>query len=207
MFKKICVICGKEYEPDKRNYRRQLTCSIKCSCRNDTIKERQKVRQARQDVNKNCLVCGQSFLAHYRNVHQIYCSKSCAMLAMHKRAVETGSKKLYAKAYYEKHKEDDLQRSRKNRNIRDFGGNRLKAIERDGHKCALCGYAEKLVVHHKDVNRKNNSLENLQTLCHGCHGRIHNTLLPERKCEKEGCDRKHYARGMCIYHYNKWLVS
>jgi 5-methylcytosine-specific restriction endonuclease McrA len=47
-------------------------------------------------------------------------------------------------------------------------------LERDGHKCSECGYSSNsLCVHHKDRNPKNNSLDNLITLCKSCHSKEH----------------------------------
>ena len=71
-----------------------------------------------------------------------------------------------------------------------FGGNRLKALQRDGFKCLECGltmdeskesYNMSLVVHHidglgfniKKVEDKNNNLDNLATLCVACHNKTH----------------------------------
>jgi 5-methylcytosine-specific restriction endonuclease McrA len=54
--------------------------------------------------------------------------------------------------------------------------NVLKVIKRDKYICQMCKKIpalDKLVVHHKDRNRKNNSLTNLITLCRSCHGKIH----------------------------------
>lgn len=67
-----------------------------------------------------------------------------------------------------------------------FGGNREAAIQRDGEKCVRCGVTreEHLVKFGKDItvdhidgrgsktpkHLKNNSLDNLQTLCLSCHG-------------------------------------
>jgi len=204
MENKVCIICGKEYVPDKRNYRRQLTCSKKCATRKDTIRETQKCRETRKEIYRQCKVCGEKFLVHYRNPRlHIYCSETCLRYAMCQRAIESGRKKLYAKADYEKHKEEILRKQKIAWDRRNFGGNRLKAIERDSYKCTMCGFMEGLHVHHKDKNRKNNSLENLQTLCAGCHSRIHNTLYPVCKCKIEGCKRTQHARGMCRHHYNK----
>lgn len=72
-----------------------------------------------------------------------------------------------------------------NRNNNRFGGNRFKALERDGYKCIKCGMTSE--EHHKiwnveltvdhidgkglDAHDKNNNLSNLQTLCRRCHGR------------------------------------
>lgn len=77
----------------------------------------------------------------------------------------------YGKKYYDKQK---------------FSGNRIKALERDGYKCVKCGltnedhlilYGYEITVDHIDGNgvykpseKRNNSLENLQTLCSNCHG-------------------------------------
>jgi hypothetical protein len=41
--------------------------------------------------------------------------------------------------------------------------------------CEICGKKSLwLVVHHKDENRENNELENLQRLCRRCHALVHN---------------------------------
>lgn len=42
-------------------------------------------------------------------------------------------------------------------------------------KCKRCGLDDErvLVVHHKDRNRKNNGLKNLEWLCHNCHCTAH----------------------------------
>lgn len=75
--------------------------------------------------------------------------------------------------------EKSHQYKQKNKNETRFGGNRLVVLERDKYSCRICGTKEKLVIHHLDSteNRKkmnaNNSLENLLTLCRGCHSKLH----------------------------------
>jgi len=57
--------------------------------------------------------------------------------------------------------------------------NRQIAIDRDENKCQCCGCengklnTNKLGVHHIDVNKLNNSLSNLITLCTQCHISLH----------------------------------
>ncbi len=46
---------------------------------------------------------------------------------------------------------------------------RLEALARDDYKCSLCENTETLEVHHIDNDRKNNDLDNLETLCGKCH--------------------------------------
>jgi hypothetical protein len=73
-----------------------------------------------------------------------------------------------------------------------FNGNREKAIARDNQRCVKCGITRTeheamlgldLTVHHVDgkgsttpETLRNNSLDNLQTLCSRCHGRTENTF-------------------------------
>lgn len=73
-----------------------------------------------------------------------------------------------------------------------FGGNREVAIKRDGEACVKCGMTRKdhyikfgrdITVDHKDgrgkhstKHEKNNSLDNLQTLCLPCHASKDNKL-------------------------------
>lgn len=77
-----------------------------------------------------------------------------------------------------------------------YGAGKLRAavLERDGHKCVKCGmtdiehkakWGRPITIDHKDKNRKNNTMDNLQTLCLSCHGRKDITRsLIERKVEK-----------------------
>ena len=51
-----------------------------------------------------------------------------------------------------------------------------RRIYRDAHedmKCELCGSTRHLCIHHKDENRYNNKLDNLQCLCKSCHQKHH----------------------------------
>jgi 5-methylcytosine-specific restriction endonuclease McrA len=66
---------------------------------------------------------------------------------------------------------------------------RKVAFEHFPHRCSECKTKENLQVHHKDRNRKNNSLSNLQILCSECHRKIHKM----RKAYKN--KNKKYARG------------
>lgn len=49
--------------------------------------------------------------------------------------------------------------------------------------CTLCKTQDKrvLAVHHVDENRKNNTIENLQWLCHNCHHLVHHHPAEQAK--------------------------
>jgi len=52
---------------------------------------------------------------------------------------------------------------------------KLNLISKRGGKCEKCGYnkTEILHVHHKDRDRKNNDLGNLELICPNCHYEEH----------------------------------
>lgn len=88
-----------------------------------------------------------------------------------------------SKKRYEKYRDKYVRYIRKYR----FGGNREKAIQRDGERCICCGITRKkhkekydrdISVDHingkgcnEPRNRKDNRIDNLQTLCLRCHGK------------------------------------
>jgi len=39
--------------------------------------------------------------------------------------------------------------------------------------CKECSTTDDLVIHHKDKDRKNNNINNLECFCRGCHTRLH----------------------------------
>lgn len=95
----------------------------------------------------------------------------------------------------------DWQRQRRAEFKREFGYSmtahyragmmREDVLARDGFKCVRCGMTDEqhrqmwaipITIDHKDRNRKNNSLSNLQTLCLVCHGA--KDLLPRLRVSK-----------------------
>jgi len=57
--------------------------------------------------------------------------------------------------------------------------------------CEVCGTTEKLEIHHKDGNRRNNKLSNLMVVCRSCHRRIDNRIRNIPK-EKMGTGKSYY---------------
>jgi len=78
-----------------------------------------------------------------------------------------------------------------------YAGNRSATLARDGFKCTICGNTSQLVVHHKDGNGrpkrsgfKNNSLDNLVTVCRACHVNIHRIEIQGISHEKRSIATK-----------------
>jgi 5-methylcytosine-specific restriction endonuclease McrA len=78
------------------------------------------------------------------------------------------------------------------------GRNRKLVLERDSFSCVKCGMTDAqhkaawnrpITIDHKDKDRTNNTLENLQTLCLKCHGNkdliqpLRAQIVPAHKAE------------------------
>lgn len=55
------------------------------------------------------------------------------------------------------------------------------------------------VVHHVNEKKDDNRIENLQLMTRSEHIELHNRL--HYICTIKGCKKKHYAKGLCKYHY------
>jgi hypothetical protein len=58
------------------------------------------------------------------------------------------------------------------------------------------------VVHHKNKNTLDDRIENLELLLKREHDRI--SVLVSEKCLHLSCQNKHWARGLCGIHYNRY---
>lgn len=75
------------------------------------------------------------------------------------------------------------------------GGLREQVLQRDGCQCVFCSMTAEehlakwnrpITVDHKDKNRKNNTLENLQTLCLRCHAEKDSVQLHKATAKAPG---------------------
>ena len=153
-------------------------------------------------ITKECLNCCQNFEAPSREVKRgngKFCSISCSSKFRGKTKPEPNvscalcDKEFYMNSSKQKNSrsglffccrehKDEAQRIGGIREIipSHYGevskSYRVTAFRNYEHKCNRCGFSEVLEileVHHKDSNRKNNLVENLEILCPTCHVRNH----------------------------------
>lgn len=102
----------------------------------------EKARKTKKEPNKICNFC-QSSIYRRENHIKYFCDREC------KRKFETTN----------------------NNKIR-FRKYRKKALKYLKKICSRCNYSENqkaIIVHHKDRNRMNNDISNLEILCGNCH--------------------------------------
>jgi hypothetical protein len=170
---KNCGLCDKVFDAKLKEHDRGNAkyCSLSCSS---------KSKSKRKELKPNlvCLYCNKSF---YRCESKKLRSKSGLFFCCreHKdlaQKIENGFLEVQPSHY---------GTGIGSHNYRE------KAFKAKGKKCEKCGYSEHieiLQVHHKDRNRKNNELLNLEVLCPNCHMWTHYE-------NKDGCYKKNFKLG------------
>ena len=100
---------------------------------------------------KPCVICKKPIMS---SLHKKTCSRSCANINRAGIKYKIGSPKDKVKS----------QTALK-----------IRLLKLRGAKCERCDYSKKeiLQVHHKDRNRANNDLKNLELICPNCHYEEH----------------------------------
>lgn len=146
----ICGICSDEFyaKPSQLRLGNGKFCSLKC--KRDAQKTGRYV---------TCHVCNKEIWRTPKDILKsasgyFFCSKNCSM------GWKNG--KLAGKRHYMWRGGTSIYR-------------RLKLENSDRIECAHCKIDDQrvIVVHHKDHNRKNNQLDNLELLCRNCHYLVH----------------------------------
>jgi hypothetical protein len=150
--KKSCLNCYTQFDAEIKELNRGNAkfCNRKCSF------EWRKKNPKIQKPNCVCAICDKDF---YRSASKIaasksgfvFCSRNCKDIAQR----IGGIKEIHPPHYTD--------------NRKDY---RKTAKEHLEQICSHCGYdkhPEVLQVHHKDRNRENNSIENLEIVCPTCH--------------------------------------
>ena len=174
-----CKHCDTLFTVPKNRKDTALYCSRKCQS-----------LHSRVQVEANCEICGNHFThISSRSNKAKYCSKTCYYKAMTKRGktqykcTHCGIDFLGSKSHNRKYCSTACNNKAKiDKWNPSFSTVRKQMMARDMiQKCERCGFDEVkeiLGVHHKDRNRKNNALENLEVLCPNCHFIEHNKHTP-----------------------------
>jgi 5-methylcytosine-specific restriction endonuclease McrA len=126
-----------------------------------------------------------------------------------------------ASKHHQENREKKLEQMKQRREDKHFDSKRFQVLERDKYTCQACKKVfpdSQLTVHHDDrlgrgVENPNNDIDNLITLCRGCHAKEHNKDLKEALNKKyegrwsfkyDACiecgttERRHQGKGLCV---------
>ena len=160
-----CEFCGKPFiSPDASNWathQQQRFCSEICKGKGIAARRGLRIRQKTAFTCRNCGVVFTRIARADRTY--LYCSRKC-FWANHRgpnhHCWQGGTDRYYGPNWNEQ---------------------RDKALERDGYTCQICGTKEDGInVHHITLRsdfgqdwEAMNTLSNLISLCHSCHGKLH----------------------------------
>jgi len=154
--KKNCLNCHTQFDAEVKELNRGNAKFCKRSCSSQWRRDHPKVKTP----NCTCANCQAKF---YKSASKLKASKS-GLVFCSRTCKDTAQKIGGIKEIQPSHYTDSRKDYRKT--AKEF----LK------HKCSNCGYdkhPEVLQVHHKDRNREDNSIENLEILCPTCHEEDH----------------------------------
>lgn len=146
----LCSHCGNSFEAENKyiNYSKKKGWNLYCS-------ENCKFAGKKKSEVCNCHTCGKSVIkarsSKKRSISgKVFCSRKCSTIFTNSE-YKTG----------ERH-------PNYNNGLSSY---RQRKLRSGNNKCEDCGNSDirVLEVHHRDENRKNNSLENLAILCANCH--------------------------------------
>lgn len=187
---KVCLHCGKTFMGFAK-YEHKF-CSPGCSTKHNQIVK-----------TLTCIDCGVSFTFEGRT-RKLRCDacwkKHRSAQTMMYRAIKDPTVKLGVGSGNAQHPNSDVyvysdrditndKRRRKyqqdkQRSVLRESYPYRKIIRTGNDSCCLCGYntrQEALVVHHIDMNRMNNDLDNLAIVCCNCHAIIHAEIRMKMK--------------------------
>ena len=175
--KKICGACGGEFEVRAYRAKTARYCSEKCHPYRD------------HKIEKKCLMCGKEFkikrYLHNRRSEGKFCSRECYHKSLLKQKIIickkcgkefkvrlSDTQEGYCSSKCGSAKEVEPKHYRYGKNWTTM---KKKTLERDNHKCRVCGASKKVDVHHlipREAFRtpeESNFLGNLYTACPNHH--------------------------------------
>jgi len=159
MITRQCKQCQEEFQPDPREVKRGngYFCSLSCSAKFNSLKRSAKLNKP----NVSCAYCQKRF---YKSPSKQKKSKSGLFFCC--RAHKDLANRLDGiKAIHPPHFGQD--------NSRHYRTLALRKLPNRCNRCPYDKFVEALVVHHKDHDRSNNKLSNLEVLCPTCHWEHH----------------------------------
>jgi len=172
---KKCEVCEKTFLSRVNN--KQKYCSIKC--------EYEALRKEKTQIK--CRNCNNEFKDFIWS-KKLYCCDRCEndYKRTHKSYVETQTGFICRTCG--KEFQDNIIRldndkvfcssecRKKYNGVHRYFDYKTKALQAYGKLCNRCNSDKNIMVHHKDGNKMNNDIDNLEVLCAVCHIKLHNQI-------------------------------
>lgn len=164
-----CVQCQKMFQRKAyhaaKSGARGPFCGFRCYSKWQSANLRGEKNPAWSRTVIECIGCGVSFEVQSHQSGRLFCSAKCFQRT---RSKEYPKAQTFYNALFERVRQE--------------------VLERDRHRCVTCGSGKCLVVHHKrrlrefldEAMKKAHEPGNLETVCEGCHARLHSPRRQSR---------------------------
>lgn len=143
--------------------------------------------QHKRNPNTNCSICNKAIYRRPNQINngQVFCSMACYGVSCRKeipclicgKLILAGlNKKTCNRNCANKNREGIKYKINSPKDkVKSQRALKLRLLKERGKKCEKCNYSKYqiLEVHHKNRDRKNNELENLELICPNCHAEEH----------------------------------
>lgn len=145
--------------------------------------------QYRRKPNISCIICGKRIYRRpieiKRNNSRVFCSNACYGKSCRKeiscvvcgKLVLAGlNKKTCSRSCANKNRKGIKYKLNSPRDkVKTQGFLKIRLLKIRGKKCERCGFEKYkiLQIHHRDRNKNNNDLNNLELICPNCHAEEH----------------------------------
>lgn len=143
----------------------------------------------KRNPNTKCIICAKSIYRRPQQIHQnkgrVFCGQACYGTSCRKeipcivcgKSILSGlHKKTCSRGCANTHRAGIKYDGRSSKNkVRSQQALKIRLLRERGINCERCGYDkfEILQVHHKNRDRNNNNLSNLEIICPNCHYEEH----------------------------------
>ena len=147
------------------------------------------VEKYKRNPNINCIICGKIIYKRpceiQKNKGRVFCSMDCYGISCRKenpclicgRLILSGlNKKTCSRSCANKHRIGIKYRiNRPKDKVKSQQALKIRLLENRGKNCERCNYEkyEILQVHHKNRDRSDNDINNLELICPNCHFEEH----------------------------------
>lgn len=158
LVKAVCLECSATFfaRQDKIDKGLAKFCSRTCSNTNSSH------RRKPTGSSVNCSYCGTAF---YLQPHEILKSKTKLFFCCFKHRIDAMRDNKYKKLLSPK--------TGTGQGLRDYRQSALSFFPKQCSRCGYKKYVEVLEINHKDLDRSNNKISNLEVLCPTCHEEFH----------------------------------
>lgn len=145
--------------------------------------------QYKRNPNTKCIVCNKSIYRRPKEIQindgRVFCSSTCFGISCRKEnpciicgtlILASANKKTCSRSCANKHRTGIKYKINRPRDkVKSQQALKIRLLDKRGEKCERCAYNkyEILEVHHKNRNRSNNDIDNLELICPNCHAEEH----------------------------------